>query len=200
MLNTNNAALKISAGRPDQLLRSQMPQAALSGRSNVGKSSLLNTLLGRKSLARVSSTPGKTVTVNYYDIDGKLLLVDLPGYGFAAKNRADRERWSSLVEGYLEKNPSADRLKLVIQLIDARIPPTADDLMMFSWLHECGIPYVVVMTKCDKCKKSELSAMTDALHTHPSIDAGVPIIQFSSVTGIGKRELWAAINEAAGIK
>lgn len=200
MLNTNNAALKISAGRPDQLLRSQMPQAALSGRSNVGKSSLLNTLLGRKSLARVSSTPGKTVTVNYYDIDGKLLLVDLPGYGFAAKNRADRERWSSLVESYLEKNPSADRLKLVIQLIDARIPPTADDLMMFSWLHECGIPYAVVMTKCDKCKKSELSAMTDALLTHPSIDEGVPIIQFSSVTGIGRRELWAAINEATGIK
>ncbi|MCD7776284.1 MAG: ribosome biogenesis GTP-binding protein YihA/YsxC [Firmicutes bacterium] len=200
MLNTNNAALRMSAGRPDQFLRTPIPQVALSGRSNVGKSSLINTLLGRKSLARVSSTPGKTITVNYYEIDGKMMLVDLPGYGFAARNRADRDRWSSLVESYLMNEKSSDLIKLVVQLVDSRIPPTSDDLMMFGWLAEYGIPYVVAMTKCDKCKKSELLAMSDALATHPSIAPGTPIIQFSSLTGAGRGELWSVINETLGIK
>ena len=127
-INTNNVSLKISAGNASQFLRDPIPQVAFSGRSNVGKSSLINTLLGRNSLARVSSAPGKTITVNFYDVDRKLFFVDLPGYGYAKRTAQDQLRWSNLVDGYFTKNPNIDLVKLVVQLVDSRIGYTNDDL------------------------------------------------------------------------
>ena len=113
-VNVNNVSLKISAGTPGQFVRAPMPQIAFSGRSNVGKSSLINTLLNRKSMARVSSAPGKTITVNFYDVDKKLLLVDLPGYGYAKRTKEDQIKWSTLVDGYFTNNPNIDLLRSVL--------------------------------------------------------------------------------------
>ncbi len=200
MLNTQNVTLAISAGRPDQFISEPLPQIALSGRSNVGKSSLVNSLLGRKSLARVSGTPGKTITVNYYRVDGKLFLVDLPGYGYAKRTREEQAVWSALTDGYLVRNPNIDRLKMILQLIDVRVGPTADDNTMLGWLNSSGIPYAVVATKCDKCSKTELESNIGALATHPNIAEGTPIVPFSATKGIGQRELWSIILGAAGVR
>ena len=130
--NLNNVSLKISAGVPKQFPREGLPQIAISGRSNVGKSSLINTLLGRKSLARVSSAPGKTITVNFYDIDKKMFLVDLPGYGYAKRSFEDKKKWSALTDGYFTSNPNIDLLKGVVQLVDSRIGLTNDEDLHFE--------------------------------------------------------------------
>lgn len=200
MINTNNVTLSISAGRPDQFLSDPIPQIALSGRSNVGKSSLINTMLNRKSLARVSGTPGKTITVNYYNIDKKLFFVDLPGYGYAKRTKEDQAKWSLLTDSYLVRNPNIDLLKLIVQLIDIRVGPTADDNAMLGWLNGSDIPYVIVATKCDKLSKTALSANIEALASHPNIADGTPIIPFSSQNGMGQRELWGIITDTVGIK
>ena len=191
-LNIQNANLKISAGLPKQFPADPRPQVAFSGRSNVGKSSLINALLGRKSLARVSSSPGKTITINFYDIDKKLYLVDLPGYGFAKRNPEDKKKWSALTDGYFTQNPNIDRLALVLQLVDSRIPPTADDEMMLEFLRSSEIPYAVVATKTDKLNATERKKNLDALRAHPLI-ADVPLIPFSALKGEGKDELWKTI-------
>ena len=191
-LNTQNASLKISAGLPKQFPADPRPQVAFSGRSNVGKSSLINSLLGRKSLARVSSSPGKTITINFYDIDKKLYLVDLPGYGFAKRNPEDKKKWSALTDGYFTQNANIDRLSLVLQLVDSRIPPTADDEMMLDFLRSSQIPYAVVATKTDKLNATERKKNMEALRAHPLI-ADVPLIPFSSLKGEGKDELWKTI-------
>ena len=154
-INTNNVSLKISAGNASQFLRNPLPQIAFSGRSNVGKSSLINTLLGRKSLARVSSAPGKTITVNFYDVDSKLFLVDLPGYGYAKRTAQEQLKWSSLVDGYFTKNPNIDLVKLVVQLVDSRIGYTKDDLDMIAYMNDAEVPYIIVATKTDKLNKAE---------------------------------------------
>ena len=192
-LNTQNVQLKISAGLPKQFPADPRPQVAFSGRSNVGKSSLINTLLGRKSLARVSSAPGKTITVNFYDVDKKLYLVDLPGYGFAKRNPEDKKKWSALTDGYFTANKNIDRVALVLQLVDSRIPPTADDEMMLDFLRQTGIPYAVVATKVDKLNATERKQNLAALATHPLIE-GVPLIPFSSLKGEGKEELWRTVH------
>lgn len=191
-LNIQNSQLKISAGLPKQFPADPRPQIAFSGRSNVGKSSLINTLLGRKKLARVSSTPGKTITVNFYDIDRKLYLVDLPGYGFAKRSPEEKRQWSMLTDGYFTKNPNIDRLAAVIQLIDSRIGPTADDEMMLEFLRDFHIPYIVAATKSDKLNATERKKSEEALHAHPLI-ASAPLIFFSSLKGEGKDELWNTI-------
>lgn len=191
-LNLQKVNLKISAGLPSQFPSDPRPQVAFSGRSNVGKSSLINTLLGRKSLARVSSAPGKTITINFYDVDQKLYLVDLPGYGFAKRNPEDKKKWSALTDGYFTKNRNIDRLSLVLQLIDSRLPPTADDEMMLEFLQSAGLPYAVVATKTDKLNATERKANLEALRAHALI-ADVPLIPFSSLKGEGKEELWKTI-------
>ena len=192
MLNLSKAELRISAGFTSQFPSDPIPQIAFSGRSNVGKSSLINTLLGRKSLARVSSAPGKTVTVNFYDVDKKLLLVDLPGYGFAKHPLAEKEKWSRLTDGYFTKNPNIDRLCCVLQLVDSRIPPTKDDEMMLDYLRQLGIPFAVVATKTDKLNKTERNKNLAALAAHP-LTQGAKIIPFSSLSGEGKDELLKVI-------
>ena len=198
-LNLQKTTLRISAGEIRQFCSDPMPQIAFSGRSNVGKSSLINTLLGRKSLARVSASPGKTITINFYDIDKQLFFVDLPGYGFARRAPADKAKWSALTDGYFTRNPNLDRLSLVLQLVDAKVGVTADDAMMFNYLHESGLPFLVVATKVDKLNKTERQKALDALHTNPNIPADIQILPFSSHTGEGKDELWRAIRQAAGV-
>ena len=191
-MNLQNTKLFISAGEIRQFPSHPVPQIALSGRSNVGKSSLINTLLARKSLARVSGAPGKTITINFYDIDKKLYLVDLPGYGFAKRNPEDKKKWSALTDGYFTQNANIDRLSLVLQLVDSRIPPTADDEMMLDFLRSSQIPYAVVATKTDKLNATERKKNLESLRAHPLI-ADVPLIPFSSLKGEGKDELWKTI-------
>ena len=188
-INLNNASLAITAGTRAQFPRDPRPQIALSGRSNVGKSSLINTLLSRKSLARVSSTPGKTVTINFYGIDNKMYLVDLPGYGYAKRSMDSKRSWSSLTEDYFIKNPSADALRLVIQLIDIRTGPTEDDVMMINMMLERGIDFAVVATKTDKLSKTALAEALLALERDYFEGTGIKVIPFSSVTRVGKDEL-----------
>ena len=199
-LNLNRVSLRISAGLIRQFPSDPMVQIAFSGRSNVGKSSLINSLLGRKALARVSSSPGKTITINFYDVDKQLFLVDLPGYGFAKRNPADKAQWSALTDGYFTANPNADRLKLVIQLIDSRVGPTADDEMMLQYLRDAGIPFLVVATKCDKLNATERKKSTELLHNHPDIPADTPILFYSSLKGEGRNELWKLISQYTQLK
>ena len=191
-LNIQNTNLKISAGLPSQMPRDPMPQIAFSGRSNVGKSSLINTLLGRKSLARVSSAPGKTITVNFYDVDRKIYLVDLPGYGFAKRSPEDKKKWSALTDGYFTANSNIDRLRLVVQLIDSRIGPTADDEMMLDFLTTSQIPFAVVATKVDKLNSTQRKENLAKIASHPLI-CDAPVIPFSSLKGEGRDELWKVI-------
>lgn len=192
-INTNNVSLKISAGKPSQFLKNPVAQIAFSGRSNVGKSSLINTLLGRKSLARVSSAPGKTITVNFYDVDSKLFLVDLPGYGYAKRTAQEQLVWSNLVDGYFTKNPNIDLLKLVVQLVDSRIGYTKDDIDMISFMNEMDVPYVIVATKTDKLNKTERQKSVEKLITNPVLREGTTIILFSSESREGKEDLWKEI-------
>ena len=192
-INTNNVSLKISAGDPRQFPRNPLPQIAFSGRSNVGKSSLINPLLNRKSMARVSSAPGKTITVNFYDVDKKLFLVDLPGYGYAKRTKEDQLKWSSLVDGYFTNNQNIDLLKLVVQLVDSRIGLTKDDVDMVSFMNQMDIPYVIVATKTDKLNKTEREKSVTSLITNPILRQGTQIIMFSSESKEGKNDVWDAI-------
>jgi len=199
-LNLNAVGLRISAGLPRQFPTDPMVQIAFSGRSNVGKSSLINSLLGRKSLARVSSAPGKTITINFYDVDKKLFLVDLPGYGFAKRRPEAKEQWSALTDGYFTKNPNFDLVRLVVQLIDSRVGPTADDEMMLQFLRQAEIPFVVVATKSDKLNATERKKSEELLRNHPEIPADTPILFYSSLKNQGRDELWKLIAAASGIK
>ena len=197
-INVNNSVIAMTVGNAKQFPRDPKPEIALSGRSNVGKSSLINTLLGRKSLARVSSTPGKTITINYYGIDNKMYLVDLPGYGYAKRSQESKRVWSTLTEDYFLHNPSNDAIKLVIQLIDIRTGPTEDDIVMINWLIENDVPFIVVTTKTDKLSATQLKAALDNLNKEYFDGTGVELIPFSSVTRLGKDEVWNKIFESIG--
>lgn len=195
-INVNNCDIALTAGAQKQFPRDPRPQIALSGRSNVGKSSLINTLLGRKSLARVSSAPGKTITINFYNVDKKIYLVDLPGYGYAKRSIDSKRSWSTLTEDYFIKNPSSDALKLVIQLMDIRTGPTDDDIMMINFLIDNGVKFIVVATKTDKLSKTQLANALDELHKEYFEGTGIEIIPFSSVSRVGKDEVWKKIADA----
>lgn len=197
-LNIQNVNLKISAGTPGQIPADPKPQVAISGRSNVGKSSLINTLLSRKALARVSSSPGKTITINFYEVDSKLYLADLPGYGFAKRNPADKKQWSALTDGYFTSNKNIDRVKLIVQLIDSRVGPTRDDEMMLEYLRAAELPFVIVATKTDKLNATERKNNLAAIAEHPLIE-GAQVIPFSSLKKEGRDELWRAIISHAGL-
>lgn len=197
-LKLQNVILKISAGEPRQIPSDPLAQVAFSGRSNVGKSSLINSLLGRKSLARVSSAPGKTITINFYEIDKKLYLVDLPGYGFAKRTLEEKKKWSALTDGYFTQNENIDRLSLVLQLIDSRIGPTKDDEMMLDYLRAAELPFAVVATKTDKLNATERKKNLAAIEAHPLI-SGAPVIPFSALKGEGKDELWRVIFKYTGL-
>lgn len=192
-MNYNKAEFKASYGSLKQLPPPERPEFAFSGRSNVGKSSLINKLLNRKALARVSSVPGKTVTVNFYSLEN-IYIVDLPGYGYAKVAKSEKERWAGLVEGYLRERES---LALVFQLIDFRHPPTADDLLMIDFLIESEIPFVVVLTKADKLKKSERVKRRTALMSELPYADEITMVEFSAETGEGRDELRKIMEEIA---
>ena len=197
-LNTNNVSLKISAGQLRQFPADRLPQVAFSGRSNVGKSSLINSLIMRKSFAHVSSTPGKTIVINFYDIDKKMYLVDLPGYGYAKRAFDNKREWSALTDGYFTKNPNIDSLRLVCQLIDSRTGPTDDDLDMLYYLKESGLEHIIVATKTDKLNAGEKKAFSEMIAAEP-MTKDTPLIMYSSKTNTGRDELWKQIASACGL-
>ena len=188
-MTVKNAELKITAGQAEQFPHDGKPQIALSGRSNVGKSSLVNGLAGRKSLARVSSEPGKTITVNFYEINGLYYLVDLPGYGYAKRSFRDKKRWTALTDGYFTEYSGSGALKGVIQLIDIRVGPTEDDLMMIDWLESNGYSWFAVATKADKLSVTKKYETLEKLRGR----LGVPVIGWSASSGEGKTEILAGI-------
>ncbi len=179
-MNYNKAEFEKAYGFDRQLPESREPEIVFAGRSNVGKSSLLNKLFNRKQLARVSSVPGKTITVNFYNVDD-IKFVDLPGYGYAKISKQELKRFSSLMEGYFR---SERNIRLVIQLTDMRHPATKDDIGMIEFLKAMSIPFIIVMTKADKLKKKLYEQRLAEMREQLSF-AGVPIIPFSSVTGLG---------------
>lgn len=196
-LNLNNANLILTAGLPSQLpgiMRDEIPQIAMCGRSNVGKSSLINKLLGRKKLARVSSEPGKTITVNCYDVDSSLYLVDLPGYGYARRSFSEREKWKGLIDKYF----STPGRRLYLQLVDLKVGLTKDDEAMVEYLMSCGLPFAVVATKADKLNKTNRAACLEKVRNHRLIPDDAEVIAFSSQTGEGADEVWRIISEFVG--
>lgn len=190
-MNFNEVSFEFAAGTVKQLPKSDMPEVVFSGHSNVGKSSLINKLVQRKALARVSAQPGKTATVNFYRLR-EFRMVDLPGYGYAKVSKAEKERWASLVEGYL----SAERnIKLIIQIIDIRHKPTKDDYDMISFLYNCNAPFVIVLTKKDKLKKLAFEKRIEEIVDELQDYEGVQLIPFSAVTGEGLDEVKSVIEE-----
>lgn len=184
-MNLQDAAFEAAYGTFAQLPTSDLPEIAFSGRSNVGKSSLLNRLFNRKSLARVSSVPGKTVTINFYSV-GDVRFVDLPGYGYAKVPKAEKMRWAEMMEGYFN---SERNIRLVVQLVDMRHPPTKDDLQMLSFLLENKIPFVVALTKSDKLNKTEYTQRLKSVQTELDFVQTEYLIPFSAVTGEGREAL-----------
>ncbi len=179
----------MTAGLQSQFPTDKLPQIALSGRSNVGKSSLLNKLVGRKSLARVSGSPGKTITINFYRVDKKFYIVDLPGYGFAKRAPADKAKWSKLTDSYF----TSGTMNAVAQLIDLKVGPTADDEMMLDFMNQSDIPYIIIATKADKLNVTNRKAALEALREHPYVREGSEIIPFSALDGMGRDEAMRAI-------
>lgn len=189
-MKIESAVFELSAGLSRQLPASILPEVAFSGRSNVGKSSLINRLLHRKNLARTSATPGKTATVNFYRLD-TVRLVDLPGYGYAKVSDAEKRRWRELINGYFESDRD---LRLVVQLIDSRHPATADDMAMIDAMIEQEIPFVIFLTKVDKLNKTERTQRMAAFAEQFADLEGVQTVPFSAVTGEGADVLTAMID------
>lgn len=190
-MKIESAIFETSAGVSSQLIASTLPEIAFSGRSNVGKSSLINKLLNRKSLARTSATPGKTATINFYKLD-IMRLVDLPGYGYAKLSNAEKQRFSQTIEHYFDDDRD---LRLVCQLIDMRHPPTANDFQMLDYLVQCEIPFLIVLTKADKLNKTEREKRLQALKEELADFDGVQCIPFSSINGEGVETLRAILDD-----
>ena len=191
-MNFNEVSFEFAAGKLDQLPKSDMPEIVFSGHSNVGKSSLINKLVQRKALARVSAQPGKTATINFYRLK-EFRMVDLPGYGYAKVSRAEKERWAKLVEGYFaqERNRA-----LVIQILDLRHPPTDDDLHMIDFLYRGGFNFAAVLTKSDKLKKTQFEKQMEYYKDIFSEINHIPLIPFSAQTGFGNDEIRKLIEES----
>lgn len=192
-MNFSNAKFLTSYGKFSQLPKSDRIEIAFAGRSNVGKSSLINKIFNRKSLARVSATPGKTATINFYELDN-IHFVDLPGYGYAKVSKTEKQRWSALIEGYLQSDRELD---LVFQLVDFRHPPTADDILMINFLIDSEIPFVIALTKADKLKKTQRAERLKKLQTELPCADQITIIPFSAETGEGVEDIRRIIEEIA---
>lgn len=191
MINFNKAEFTYAAGTSSQLPASDKPEVIFSGRSNVGKSSLINKLVNRKSLARVSATPGKTATINFFDVD-KFSLVDLPGYGYAKVSRSEKERWAELMEGYFAQDRN---FCLVVQIVDMRHPPTKDDLDMINFLYQSGFEFIIVLTKKDKLKKTAQQQSLQRLNEILVDYEGVELFPFSALNGEGTEEIREIISQ-----
>ena len=184
-----NVEFTYSAGLSSQLRPDDRPDVVFSGRSNVGKSSLINKLCNRKALARVSSKPGKTATINFFDA-GDFNLVDLPGYGYAKVSKVEKLRWAELVEGYFA---AGRNIALVVQIIDMRHKPSADDMNMINYLYDSGIPFVIVMTKADKLNKGEYASQLEQMSKLFADYEGVGLYPFSALKGDGAQAITEAI-------
>ena len=189
-VNTQNAEFIRSAASLKDCPRDGLPQIAFAGRSNVGKSSVINRLLNRKNLARVGSAPGKTTHINYFKIDNKLYFVDLPGYGYAKVSKQERARWGKLIEQWFA---DTSLLTLGVQIVDLRHKPTADDCNMVRWFMDSGKPFVVVANKHDKIKKSQWEPNLALIRETLELPEEVPVISFSAEKGLGKEELLQVI-------
>jgi GTP-binding protein len=190
-LNVNKAEFVKSAASPGQFINSSIPAVAFAGKSNVGKSSVINRLLNRKNFARVGSEPGKTVHVNYFLIDSRLYLIDLPGYGYAKVSQAERERWGKLMEDFF----AAGLFKLGVMIVDARHKPTADDMTMAAWFKGSGCRFVIVANKLDKLKKSEIEPNLKLIRETLELPEDVPVVPFSAEKGQGRETLLAEIEK-----
>ncbi len=194
-VNVQKAEFVLSAVSPKNFLEDGLPQVAFAGRSNVGKSSVINRLLNRKNFARVGAAPGKTIHINYFKIDGAFYLVDLPGYGYAKVSKAERDRWGKLMEDYFAR---PDLLTLGVMIVDSRHKPTADDCTMAQWFRDTGCPLIVVANKLDKLKKSEIEPNLQLVRETLELDENATLIPFSAEKGTGRDELLQAI--LSGIK
>lgn len=193
-MNFNKAEFYASYGKFSQIPPGERIEIAFAGRSNVGKSSLINKIFNRKKLAKVSAVPGKTATVNFFDFEN-IYIVDLPGYGYAKVAKSEKERWAELIEGYL--NDTSRRLELVFSLIDMRHAPTKDDIHMLDYLIDNEIPFVVVLTKADKLNKSEREKRMKAFEEEIPCFEDITVIPFSNVTGEGVEDIRAIIEEVS---
>ena len=188
-LNVNKAEFVKSAAAPAQFIRSSIPAVAFAGKSNVGKSSVINRILNRKNFARVGAQPGKTIHVNYFLIDERVYLIDLPGYGYAKVSQSERERWGKLMEDYF----AAGLFRLGVMIVDARHKPTADDVTMAEWFKQADCRLVVVANKLDKLKKSEIEPKLACIRETLDLPADVLLIPFSAEKGQGREQLLSEI-------
>ena len=193
-MNLHNAEFIRSSASKKDFIRDGRPQITMAGRSNVGKSSVINRLLDRKNFARVGNAPGKTSQVNYFLIDKKVYFVDLPGYGYARVSHAEKARWARLMEDYFADG----QITVGLLIVDARHKPTADDVTMCDWFKGTGCPVIVVANKLDKLKKSEIEPNLARIRETLSLDGSAALIPFSAEKGIGKAELLAAIGDGCG--
>ncbi len=187
-----NVSLDIVCGVTSVLPDNQWPEIAFAGKSNVGKSSLINTLMNRKSLARTSSQPGKTQTINFYNINDCMYLVDLPGYGYAKVSQKEKEKWGKLIERYLH---NSKMLKAVFLLIDIRHDPSANDRMMYEWIVDQGYEPIIIATKLDKLKRSQIQKHVKLVKEGLNLLPGTKIIPFSAVTKQGREEIWELMDQ-----
>ena len=192
-VNLHNAEFVISAASQRDFPKNQLPQIVFAGKSNVGKSSVINRLLNRKNFARVGASPGKTTHINFFCIDKKIYFVDLPGYGYAKVSHSEKERWGRLLEEYFNREES---FKLGVFIVDARHKPTKDDLVMAEWFRQTDVPYCVVANKADKLKKSQMEASVKLISETLDIPQEA-VLLFSAEKGLGKAELLSMIIEAA---
>ena len=193
-MNFQKVDFLISAASPQQFPKERLPEIAFAGKSNVGKSSVINRILQRKNFARVGEKPGKTIHVNYFTIDSKCYFVDLPGYGFAKVSEKEKARWGKLMEDYFAVN----RIDLGVLIVDYRHPPTNNDITMAAWFIQSGCPFVVVANKMDKLKKSELEPNLKTIREDLNLPDTVPVIPFSAEKGNGRDDLVRLILKAAG--
>ena len=184
-MNFNNVEFLISAAASRDFPQSRLPEIAFAGKSNVGKSSVINRVLQRKNFARVGEKPGKTIHVNYFTVDKKCYFVDLPGYGYAKVSQAEKDRWGKLMESYF----AANRISLGIMIVDARHAPTNNDITMANWFIESGYPFIVVASKLDKLKKSEIEPNMAVIREDLALPEDCKIIPFSAEKGTGREEL-----------
>ena len=195
-LNFAKAEFVRSAGRREDFIRDGLPQFAFAGRSNVGKSSVINRLVGRKNLAYVGASPGKTTQVNYFLIDRRAYLVDLPGYGYAKVSQAEKERWAKLMESYFQEE--ADRITTGVLIVDIRHKPTANDLVMHDWFRQTGCPEIVVANKLDKLKKSQVEPALQLVRETLELTEADILLPFSAVKGMGKEDLIRLLVQTCG--
>ncbi len=191
-----NVSLEIVCGITSKIPETNRPEVAFAGKSNVGKSSLINGLMNRKALARTSAQPGKTQTINFYNINEEMYLVDLPGYGYAKVSQSEKEKWGKMIEKYLHTSKD---LKAVFLLIDIRHEPSANDKMMYDWILHNGYAPIIIATKLDKLKRSQVQKHVKMIKEGLKLRPGTKVIPYSAETKQGREEIWALIDDLTGL-